>query len=219
VGNTLWSCLIVPCLWPLLIAAPLVMACAKMDQNRVKNQYWILTTAELKIVTMDYECPGCCGASSGTSVRTIALEDITGGGVRLPGKRCCDPHHEETCCCCNSCCSEALPTFNVTYRYYDETTHGAIDKPWAVGTGLLDHASFLQKILDQRDVVKGTNIGTAAVPTTTAIATIEPMQRGGGGIGESSPTQRMKHVKDLYENGLISSNEYEAKRQDILAGL
>jgi Short C-terminal domain len=82
---------------------------------------------------------------------------------------------------------------------------------------LLDHASLLQKILDQRDVVKGSTNGT-----TTAIATIEPMQRGGGGgggVGESSATNRMKHVKELYENGLISSSEYEAKRQDILAGL
>jgi hypothetical protein len=58
-GNTLWPCLVVPCLWPFLIAAPLTVAWAKIDgQNSLKNQYWILTTAELQIVTMDYERPG-----------------------------------------------------------------------------------------------------------------------------------------------------------------
>jgi hypothetical protein len=135
--------------------------------------------------------------------------------VLLPGKGYCCHHHQECCC------SAALPTIYVTYLYHDET-HGARDRPWAAGAGLFDQASFLQKILDQRDIVKGTN-GTASVPTTTAIAIIEPMQRGGsgfgGGVGESSPTNRMKHVKELYENGLISSIEYETKRQDILAGL
>jgi hypothetical protein len=81
VGTTVWPCLVFPCLWPLLIVAPLIVAWAKIDREQsLKNQYWVLTTAELKIVTMDYERPGCCGASSGTSVRTIALEDIAGCG-------------------------------------------------------------------------------------------------------------------------------------------
>jgi hypothetical protein len=88
----------------------------------------------------------------------------------------------------------------------------------AIGTGLYDHATFIRRILDQRDVLKsggGRFLPQATTAPAMAVATVEPMQRGGG----MSVTDRLKQVQELYDAGVISKTEYETKRRDVLSGI
>jgi Short C-terminal domain len=190
--------LFLPCFWPhLLVIWPCLWAGMSNAENTIKSQYWILTERELKVVTMDHFT--CCVpiSSSGTQVKTIPLENITDCGVVSVGKGCMNQ------------CYDVLPTI-----YVDTASSGTTSRE-AVGVGLANHDSFIRKILDQRDVVKGVS-APSTFPTATAM--VEPMQRGAD-VVVGSATERLKHVKELYDNGLISSSEYEKKRQDIIAAI
>jgi hypothetical protein len=198
--------------------SPGLRAHAKMVEHALKNQYWILTQRELKIVTMGHH------AKSGHRAISIPLANITDCGIDTGGKRSWGAAHYQY---------DTLPSICI-----DTASGLGKASRKAVGVGLLNHDSFLRKILDQRLVVKGTRTSsssssssssyalaaTATTTMTTAITTaaVVPMQRGGGtrtGTSCISVTDRMKQAKELYDQCLISLGEYEKKRQDILAGV
>jgi hypothetical protein len=211
--STFGMFLILPCFWPhLLIMWPCLLVGKMSLENCIKSQYWILTERELKVVTMDH-ATSCC-SSSGNQVKSIPLENITDCGVDSVGQGCLNQ------------CYDALPNI-----YVDTASGGGgVRAREAVGVGLHDHATFIRRILDQRDVVKSGMMGhfpphamttttpMMYAPVPTAVATVDPMQRGGGG-GGMSVTDRIKQVQELYDAGLISSTEYETKRRDILSGI
>jgi hypothetical protein len=207
---TFGTFLIVPCFWPhLLCMWPCLLVSKMAWENRIYSQYWILTERELKVVTMDY-ATSCC-ASSGNQVKSIPLENITDCGVDSVGQGCLNQ------------CYDSLPNIYVdTASSYGGNAvaagAGVSSAHEAIGTGLYDHATFIRRILDQRDVLKsGGRFLPQATSTTPAmaVATIEPMHRGGG----MSVTDRLKQVQELYDAGVISKTEYETNRRDVLSGI
>lgn len=190
--TTFGPLLFLPCFWPhMLVCLPCLCVGRVSAANAMRSQYWILTERELKVITLDYQV--CCVATSGTKVKSIPLENITDCGVDAVGKGCLND------------CFDPLPSM-----YVDTASSGAGSRE-AVGVALAEYRTFIQKILDQRDIVKGT-------VASGAVVVAEPMQRGGD-TAKGSAADRMNQAKELYDGGLISESEYEKKRKDILAGV
>jgi hypothetical protein len=225
----LCCCLLNPfgcCLMPLLLQQ------TKLMEHAVKNEYWILTERDIKVVSMMGPQFG------GNQAKSIPLIHITDCGVDTGGQH-----------------TLGRQVYNELPTIYVDTAssrnngrgHGGHE---AVGTGLLHQDSFVRQILDQRDhvvrssglavvVVGGGGGGIAATttttttlppssttayytptpPITTAMVTTMPATPAAPIMPRGSVADRMNQAKDLFDRGLISLTEYEQKRRDILAGV
>jgi Short C-terminal domain len=86
--------------------------------------------------------------------------------------------------------------------YIDTANCGGRDEHEATGVALAEHQLFIQEILNQRDVVKGRARKIVAVP----------VMDGGGRTAED----RMEEVSKLHAKGILTQQEYEKKRQEII---
>lgn len=203
---------VLPCFWPhLIILSPCLCANQIAAVNAARNQYWILTETELKVVTMDHDTcciPGC--VSSGNQIKSIPLENITDCGINAKGSGCLNQ------------CAVDLPTI-----YVDTASSGPASRE-AVGVGLFQSHDFVQKILQQRSIVKGT--GTVEMTGATATATPVIPSYTIGDRGETtavntgsntnkSAEDRILEAKQLLEKGLITQEEFENKRRAIIESI
>jgi hypothetical protein len=219
-----------PCLWPhLVLIWPCLCASKSSLVNTARSQYWILTQRELKIVTVDHDTSCIPGLfTSGNDTKTIPLENITDCGVDNPGKGCLNVQYAD------------IATIHV------DTASSPSPRHEAVGIGLANHEELIRKILNQRDLVKGSSGGAGVLVSSTAatpvVASAFMGDRTSGtrsGAGEdyehivfaspstaapvtnkaSSVADRIKVVKDLYESGVLTQPEYEQRRQEIIASI
>jgi hypothetical protein len=191
--------LFLPCLWPYLaLLWPCLCVAKTADGNAIRNKYWILTETELKVVTKGYDV--CCVPGlrqTGNEVKTIPLENITDCGIVS----------RATCCSAQCSLISSLPQI-----YVDTARGGTLAKPHeAIGVALAGYEQFIQEILNRRDMVKG-----IPSPSTTAIATAAypVMDRGDRSIAE-----RIKDATALYESGILTKDEFDAKRREIVDSL
>ncbi|KAI2488661.1 hypothetical protein MHU86_25715 [Fragilaria crotonensis] len=188
-----------PCFWPhLLIMSPLLCFAKTNFENRIRNQYWILTDTELKIVTKNYDVcclPGCI--NSGDSVQTIPLESITECGSNNPRKgfvtSCCKP---------------------LSKLYVD--TAGFVRKDGSpeheiIGYGLARQDWFIREVMNRRDIVKGNHSLNACCEG--AVVATPVMERGGS---TRSAADRMKDITELHNSGVLTREEFFEKRKDIV---
>jgi hypothetical protein len=168
--------------------------------NGSKSLYWILTENELKIVSMSFDqccLPGCF--QSGNTVKSIPLENITDCGVGARGNTCG-----------NQCVGD-LPNI-----YVD--TASAKEGHEAEAVALAGHEWFISEILNRRDIVK--QGGGAAVPMHSysapapAMATVVAMERGD--TTRRSAAERIKEITRLHESGILTNEQYEKKKQEII---
>jgi hypothetical protein len=191
---------ILPCFWPhLLVLWPCLWCAATKVENAARSQYWILTEQELRIVSLDHDScciPGC--VNSGVTCKAIPLENITDAGLDAIGTGCI-----------NSCAVD-LPTIYVDTASSGNTANGVGHE--ATGLALANYESFIRQILDGRDAYKtGNRSGPAAMS----------MQRvdNAGYVGDKSPAERIADIKELHESGILSQQEYDQKRKDIISSM
>jgi hypothetical protein len=202
-GRTFGIFAILPCFWPhLLLCWPCLCAAKVNGVNSIRSQYWILTETELKVIVTrhDASCiPGC--HEVGDVVQTIPLENITDCGVsgRATGLL--------------NQCAGSLPEI-----YVDTASVRQGQAHEATGVALAGHERFVQAVLNQRDLVKGGHAaGTpsaAVVPANSVAATAAypVMERG----AERPTADRIKDITTLYESGVLTKDEFDKKRQEII---
>eukprot|EP00238_Polyblepharides_amylifera_P014781 CAMPEP_0196575390 /NCGR_PEP_ID=MMETSP1081-20130531/4881_1 /TAXON_ID=36882 /ORGANISM="Pyramimonas amylifera, Strain CCMP720" /LENGTH=158 /DNA_ID=CAMNT_0041893677 /DNA_START=387 /DNA_END=863 /DNA_ORIENTATION=+ len=156
----------------------------------MNNTYWLLTERELVVVKLDYAYtffPSLC--TSGDQVKNIPLENITDVSIDGQGANC------------------LVKDFPILY----------VDTPSSVNInrkGKLAHESYIvacseldffkNAVLDQRDKVKG-NFGV------------------GNGVLLNVPAQQktvketLQELNDILDQGLITQQEYDVKRREVLA--
>jgi hypothetical protein len=192
-GHTFGMFAVLPCFWPhLLLIWPCLCAAQVDNVNTIRGQYWILTETELKVIVTRHNAgciPGCCEV--GDMVRTIPLENITDCGVsgRATGLV--------------NRCAGSLPEI-----YVDTVQKKAHE---AIGIALAQHELFVQAILNQRDVVKGCAVGSPNA-MVAATAVYPEMERG----AERPTADRIKEITTLYESGVLTKDEFDKKRQEII---
>jgi hypothetical protein len=161
-------------------------------ENQARSTYWVLTQDELKIVSLDHDAsciPGCC--KTGDKVQTIPLENITDCGKDSRGKGCCNDLVGD------------LPSIYVDTA----SAGGASGKAHeAAAYALKDNDWMISSILQQRDTVKGGRIA----PVAQAM-----LVRG----DDKNAKERLAQIKDLLDSGIISHQEYDQKRQDIISSI
>jgi hypothetical protein len=195
-GRTFGMLAILPCFWPhLLLCLPCLCAAKVNSVNTIRGQYWILTETELKVIVTRHNAgciPGCCEV--GDMVQTIPLENITDCGVsgRATGLV--------------NRCAGSLPEIYVDTA---SVTQGKIHE--ATGIALAQHELFVQAILNQRDVVKGCAVGSPNA-MVAATAVYPEMERG----AERPTADRIKEITTLYESGVLTKDEFDKKRQEII---
>ncbi|KAI2488654.1 hypothetical protein MHU86_25708 [Fragilaria crotonensis] len=178
--------LILPCFWPHLLLRASTTSC----DNEIRNQYWILTETELKVVDKDHEdccIPGCC--TSGDSVRTIPLDSIT------------DCKSDDARNGCGSLCCTPMSTV----RVYSKGPYGP------VGKGLAHRDWFVHELLNRRDIINGKHSLNACCEGE--VVATPAMERGGSA---RSATDRMKDVTELYLSGVLTSDEFLEKKKEII---
>jgi hypothetical protein len=180
-----------PCFWPCLFGPKVNLV------NSIRGQYWILTETELKVIVTrhDASCiPGC--HEVGDVVQTIPLENITDCGVIGRAQ---------------SLLNRSLPGI-----YVDTASVRPGQGHEATGIALAAQERFVQAVLNQRDNVKGGQAAgtpSAVVTTTAAAATAYPvMERG----AERPAAERIKEITALYESEVITKDEFDRKRQEII---
>jgi len=187
--------LAVPCLLPLaIISCPFLVPLTIAVINSVKAQYWILTEYELTVVSKDHDAcciPGCW--RTGNVVKNIPLENITDCGQDTKGRGC------------GNICFSDLPRI-----YVDTAKSRCTAEKEAQGIGLANYESFIREVLNQRDIVKGRGEGLAYGDPVVTAMTID--DRSSGRPAE----ERIKEIKSLYDNGILTREEYDQKRKDII---
>lgn len=184
-----------PCFWPhLVLLSPCFCNMIVVETNRINSEYWILTDSDLKIVNVDYnQCclPGCW--TSGDTVKTIPLDKLTDCGSDQRGTGLCNV------------CSSDLPTL-----YVDTASSGANQKKKGIsapgsnhegyGIGLTDSDGFLKLLMQQRR-----NVNQQPHQMN--------MVRGG------TAKERIREAQELMEDGIITREQFERKKEEILASL
>jgi hypothetical protein len=197
--------LVIPCFWPfMIILSPFLCTECISESNRIKSQYWILTENELKIVSESHDqcpcVPGCF--QSGNTVKSIPLENITDCGVQARGngfgKRCAGD----------------LPII-----YVD--TASAKDGHEAIAVALARQQWFIREILIRRDYVKQGQGAALLTHSTSAalapvMATASAVMERGGDTTHRSAAERIDEITQLHTSGILTNEQYEKKKQEII---
>ncbi|KAI2488664.1 hypothetical protein MHU86_25718 [Fragilaria crotonensis] len=190
--------LALPCFCPpLLIFWPFLCSEKTNFENRIRNQYWILTETELKVVTKDHDAcclPGCIKA--GDSVQTIPLEGIA------------DCWTDDDSNAFVITCLEPLPMVYVYTGTYERSDD--IPQHEAIGYGLARRHSFIREVLNRRDIVKGNHSLNAS---ERGVAPALVISRGDS---PTSAADRMKDITELLNGGVLTGEEFLQKRKDII---
>lgn len=194
--------LIIPCFWPhLLLMWPCLCSMKTKIENTIRSQYWILTETELKIVIKHHDTcciPGC--SEAGDSVQSIPLENITDCGTQALGKGF------------TNSCVKPLPIIYVDTAGHVKVENGPAHE--AMGYGLARQEWFIREILNRRDIVKGGGGGYMQRDHefSSAVVATPVMERG----STKSPGDRIKDITDLRMSGVLTQEEFENKRQEII---
>lgn len=197
-----------PCFWPHLCILGIgfggcACAGARAQVEAIKHTYWVLTERDLLLVTTDHGncfCPihgiALCTpplASSGNQVKAIPLENLTDISTDNKGR---------------NCFQACVPD----YSYMSANTASSVNvgrgQPGNEGVlvGFNQEFDLRGKILDQRDIVKD---GPKA-PVAQAVV------RSDDG---KSAKEKIKDLKEMLDDGLISQSEFDQKKADILANM
>jgi hypothetical protein len=189
---TLGPFFVVPCLWPTLILCFPRLCVAQLDKELIiRTTYWILTDQDVKIFRRSYDfgCGWCY--STGDSLESIPLSQITDCGIQEPVEGCYGN------------CVKSVP---IIYIDTANTRTEAAPNIWteakeheAVGYALAGYDWFVAAILHQR------NRGRCAALTT--MRDPETVER------------RIEKINHLWERGIMTKEEYEKKRQEIFASI
>ena len=194
---SLCAFVVCPLSWPfLVISLPIICDSKARLEHSIRSQYWILTETDLKVVTKSHDkccIPGCC--ESGHSVVSIPLECITNCGTKEYG-------NGSTHCFC-----KLLPILFIDTAGHSLFTQGV----HVEGYGLANRAWFAREVLKRRDIVKGIVVPNHAFAEAVVEAPV--MERG---TTAKSAADRIKDVTDLRTSGILTQEEYDKKRQEII---
>lgn len=186
--------LVLPCFWPhACLLSPCIAGGAIVQANNIEATYWILTETELRIVTKDHDqlcCPGLL--KSGNITKAIPLENITDASVDQKGM---------------GCIQKKIGDFS--YVHVDTPSSSGKSGHEATGVALKHPEWFVRELLDRRDLVKG--IG----PQANTMDRMSVEARG----GDKDAASRIKELTELRDQGLITSDEYETKRKQIVSSI
>jgi hypothetical protein len=191
----------IPCFWPLLITCCPLLCAGKISLERnIKNTFWILTETDLKVIVKNHDdcCfPGCYHV--GDAVKSIPYENITECGIISPAKGCFGGH-------------AAIPTIYVDTLSCYSNFSDAESSPTheAVGYGLAGYDWFVTEILARRGALKGYHY----MQQLHGIA-MSNMDRG----TNDNVVFLLQKITELHKLGMISTEEYEKKREEIIATL
>jgi hypothetical protein len=189
---------LLPCLWPyLILCLPCGLAEMAKTTNMIRCQYWILTETELKIVIPSHDAiciPGYF--ETGDSVKTIPLENITDCGISARARGLVNE------------CAGSLPEIYVDTASTQGKSHEA------TGISLAGYERFVQAVLNQRDIVKCLAIppSDGTLVAATAFATYPTMERG----NDRTSAERIMEITCLYESRVLTKDEFDEKRREII---
>jgi hypothetical protein len=197
--------LVMPFLWPCaLLTSPVLCALAYSAQNTIKNQYWILTSTELKLINKSHEAclPGCC--RTGNVTKSIPLDSITDCGVQSPSTGCC------------ASCAGTLPSIYVDTASSGVGSDGQ-QQHEAIGYGLAGYSWFASEVLHRREMLKGRlapPLNSYNIHCADVVNAIPVMDRGS--TVNDSVEARIQKITKLHEDGVLTTEEYAKKRQEII---
>jgi hypothetical protein len=181
--------LLLPCCWPLAVFfCPFFCAAGCSHYRDLKNQYWVLTSTELKVIT-------CL-----TSVNSIPLENITDCGIQDTGRL--------------TECTGTLPSIYVRTRS-GQDSHALLQYD---GYCLTGYIWFISEVRRRRDIVKSSLppplSGYVDDPDVEVVTAIPVMDRGSS--VNDSVEARLQKIAKLHEDGIVTTEEYAKKRQEII---
>jgi hypothetical protein len=198
--RTFGPLVVCPLFWPhLLILWPCLWSAATKVENAARSQYWILAEQELRIVSLDHDgccIPGC--VKSGVNCKAIPLENITDAGLDATGNGCI-----------NACAGD-LPTIYVDTASSGSTASGVGHE--ATGLALANYESFIRQILDGRDAYKA---GHRSGPSAMSMQRVD----NAGYVGGKSSAERIADIKEFLESGILTQQEYDQKRKEIISSM
>jgi hypothetical protein len=103
-----------------------------------------------------------------------------------------------------------LPTIYVDTASSGNTSNGVGHE--ATGLALANYESFIRQILDGRDASKA---GHSSGPATMSMNRVD----NAGYVGDKLPAERIADIKELYESGILSQQEYDQKRNEIISSM
>jgi hypothetical protein len=195
------SCLGWVCFWKSTMAQRL---------ESIRHKYWILTDRDVKIVVLANDFDSyCCFPGRNNRIQSIPLKDITDCYLR---------EYSPVSNVFNDCGGFSLPTLNIdTARSGKDIGHEA------VGFGLVDFNWFMTEILRRRDrlmmELPTVPAASAMVEATCAVEPTTAMDRGSTTDSNESIERRMQLILDLHQRGMVTKEEYEMKRQEIIASI
>jgi hypothetical protein len=214
-----WIAVLLPCICPCVtIMSPCLYTKARAQQHAMRNTYWILTDRDVKIVVL------------ANSVLSIPFCDIINCYVPEPSSN-----------------KIFMPALFIDTASSLASLPASVDRRSseiilrrfhaAAGMGLLDYNWFRTEILRRRDhlmmelptvpaasaMVEATFVVEPACTMVEATCVVEPttaMDRGSTTTNSNeSIERRIQIIVDLHQRGIVTKEEYEMKRQEIIASI
>jgi hypothetical protein len=199
-----WISVLLPCICPCVtIMSPCIYTKARAQQHAIRHQHWILTDRDVKIVILP------------NVVHSIPFCDIINCYVQEPS-----PTMRMPTLYIDTASSLARVPASVDRQSmgYNAATFYA-----AAGMGLVDYNWFLTEILRRRDHLKmelpTVPAASAMVEATFVVEPTTAIDRGSTTNRNESIERRIQIIVDLHHRGIVTKEEYEMKRQEIIASI
>jgi len=199
-SNSLGPLLVIPCFWPFACClCPCISCGAKVHANAARARAMLLTQSEVISVSLDHDTMICPGLSrSGTEVKNIPLEQITDIAVDEQGNGWVQ-----------KCCVQ-MPSLRL-----DTPSSGMIFMNGEGDRSILNEATLLgvcpEEALEFRQ---------------RAFSAKEARRMGGNlppGLVQMRPhrtvQERLRELEALFADGVVTQEERDTKRTQILADL
>jgi hypothetical protein len=197
-----WIAVLLPCICPCVtIMSPCLYTKARAQQHAIRHQYWILTDMDVKIVVLP------------NVVHSIPFCDIINCYVQEPSPTMRMPTlYIDTA---SSLARVPASVDRQSMGYHAATFYAA------AGMGLVDYNWFLTEILRRRDhLMMELPTSCAMVEATCVVEPTTAMDRGSTTTNSNeSIERRIQIIVDLHQRGIVTKEEYEMKRQEIIASI
>lgn len=201
--------IMLPCFWPHLIIMSCPMCvCAAFQKKKILATSVVVTETSVEVITTEYDVcciPGCY--KKGKEIRSIPFEKITDVTLETRDKGFC------------SACIYDVASLKIMDGTFD--VH---NRPGGSKIQAHENVELLRdKILEEKEIDRHKHSGAQLMQNMmnmgNGVTQVAPMMIHGESSAPVSAEQRLSEIKSLLDKGILTQEEYNKKRSEIISSM